>query len=766
MGHQGKTKKNRTESKSAIAGSPLNSQTAVIATDQAGSTRRAVMISILLAGTVFLAFGRILSNDFVYLDDRVYVTENEVVQKGLTRDGIVWALTATRASNWHPLTWWSHMLDCELFGLNPAGHHFSSLLLHALNTVLMFLLFRRMTGACWPSVFVAAAFGLHPAHVESVAWVAERKDVLSTCFGLLAAMAYVWYFERISIARYAIVFILFALGLSAKPMLVTLPFLFLLFDYWPLGRTHVASTNLQDRFTCFGKLFAEKVPLLLLAAASSFVTVLAQRAGGAMMTVTMASFEVRVANAVVSYAKYLLSAIWPAGLAVYYPHPLRMPPMVEVFLAGAVLAGVTIAVVVNLRKRPWLAVGWFWFVGTLVPVIGLVQVGGQARADRYTYIPYIGLFIMVAWSVREFLRVRNSAPTSTIQLIFRGAAIASLIAFAGATFVQAGYWSDSKRLFQRAIDVAPDNTHAHIFMAQTLVREGRVGDAVTHFAEAVRLVPNEPYNLADYGRALFESGRVDEAFASLEQALKLMPSHAGAHYFLGMAHQSKQRPREAIGHFQEALRLDPQLLRAHYEMGVCYLLMGRNIEAIEHFKSWLAVDPNSSETLMRLGRCYYDLGNASAALETFQKATEVNPNDAHAHASLAQYLSWEGDLVGAINRYEQALRLLPNYVEAANNLAQIYATVDDEKLRNVTRAIELAEHARQLTEDRDPVSLDTLAAAYAEAGRFGDAVKTINRAIEIAKSSGESLAASHFEQRRMLYESGKSLRQATFGEGR
>ncbi len=738
-------------------------------------------VALLLAIATFAAYARVLRNEFVYLDDRTYVTENAAVQEGLTWNGVVWAFSTTHGANWHALTWLSHMLDCQLFGLNPAGHHLTSVLLHVLNVVLLFHVLRRMTGAIRPSAFVAAAFGLHPAHVESVAWIAERKDVLSTFFGLLTAVAYIRYVERRTILRYAAVVGLFAVGLTAKPMLVTLPFVFLLLDYWPLRRFQDGANSHRGLSARLASLVVEKLPLLILAGVSSVVTVYAQRAGGAMMTEAMLSFEVRVANAVVSYAKYLAIAFWPSGLAVYYPHALKADSIVEVASAAAILGAVTLAVIAAARKHPHMLVGWFWFVGTLVPVIGLVQVGGQAMADRYTYVPYIGLFIMVAWGARSILQTeprgssRNLPPPlqrgdpggfpsepgaqatgrPLIAIAAHGCIFAVLLVLASAAFVQAGYWHDSKRLFQHALDVVPNNTQAHIFMAQTLVREGRVADAVPHFAEAVRIVPNEPYNLADYGRALYESGRTDEAAVQLEQAVKLMPTHSGAQYFLGVVRVKQNRSKEAIAHLQEALRLDPKLLHAHHYIGSAAADQRQFVQAIQHLQKWLAVDPKSSETLVKLGQCYSALGNADAARDTLQKAVDANPNDAYALAALAQIVSWQGNAAAAIELYERALKVAPDYPHAANNLAMIYATVDDAQFRNAARAVELAEHACRLTGYKDAVSLDTLAAAYAEAGRFDDAMKTISTAIEVAKASGEDQLVQYLEQRRAMYAAGR-----------
>ncbi len=773
----------------AVTNQPSSAEQAEALGASAVSRWRTAAVSALLAIVTFVTYARVLGNEFIYLDDRTYVTENTTVQQGLTWNGVKWAFSTTHAANWHPVTWLSHMLDCELFGLDARGHHLTNLLLHVFNVVLLFSVLRRMTGAIGASAFVAAAFGLHPAHVESVAWVAERKDVLSTFLGLLAMLAYVRYAEKHTMFRYLVVFLLFAVGLSAKPMLVTLPFVFLLLDYWPLRRMqNMTSATIGIAKRC-ALLLAEKLPLIFLAGASGATTVYAQRAGGAMMTQAMLPPQVRIENALISLVKYLAMACWPSGLAVYYPHPLEGYPIAEVAGAIVVISVITLFALFFARKHSYLPVGWLWFVGTMIPVIGLVQVGGQAMADRYTYVPYIGLFIMVTWGIRAVASVKQRsspkgdppplprgdtgvlAPVAGDQLsrrrfstiALRAVSVSVLVLLAAATWVQAGFWHDSKRLFQRAIDVVPDNTQAHIFIAQTLVREGRSADAAPHFAEAVRIVPNEPFNLTDYGHALVESGRMDEAAEPLERAIELLPSHAAAHYFLGVVRGQQHRPREAIQHLQEALRLDPKLLRAHDYLGSIYAETGQYVQAIAHLRKWLDVDPRSSPTLVKLGQCYFAVGNPDAARATMEQAADANPNDAYALAALAQVVWWQGEADVAIQLYERAVEAAPNYAAPLTNLAMIYATMEDPRLRNVNRAVELAEQACRLTGFKDPVSLDALAAAYAEVGHIDDAMKTISAAIEIARTAGDAKLVQYLESRRAQYSAGRALRSGDAG---
>lgn len=739
-----------------------------------------LVLGILLALSTFLVYARVLNHEFTYLDDRTYVTENPTVQKGLTWEGVKWAFTTVHGANWHPLTWLSHMLDCSIFGLEPGGHHFTSVTLHVFNVILLFYLLSRMTGSLWPSAFVAGAFGLHPAHVESVAWVAERKDVLSTCFGLLAMIAYVRYAKGPrphphprpsplegegsgagNAKAYLLVVGFFALSLMAKPMLVTLPFVLLLLDYWPLRRAHQESTPLGPPFLrgeAWWRLVVEKIPLLMLAAASSAVTVYAQRAGGAMMTEEMLSGEARLSNAIVSYGKYLWMTIWPAGLAVYYPHPLKAHPAAAVLAAALLLLALTAVALVLRKKHPFLLVGWLWFLGTLVPVIGLVQVGGQALADRYTYVPMIGLFIMAAWGVKGLVYPPVSPLFKGGGFAMRACGIIVLLLLSICTWVQTGYWRDSVTLFQRALDVVPNNTQGHLLMANALIRIGKVQEAVPHFGEAVRLVPNEPYNLTDYGQALLDSGKADQAAARLEEALALLPDFADAHYFLGVARIQQNRHAEAVKHLDTALARNPKLLKAHFYLGAAYEAQNNCSLAISHLQKWLQVDPRSVEALIKLSQCYVSMGREPEALSTLQKAWDINPKNPHPPALMGQIAAMGGEIESAIILYDKALAIDPHYADAANNLAQILSLHPAQHFRDGKRAVQLAEIAVAARKFQDPLTLDTLAAAYAEAGRFPDAMRTIDSAIELGRKLNDDDLMEHLESRRKVYAAGKPAR--------
>jgi protein O-mannosyl-transferase len=506
-----------------------------------------------LALLVFITYLPSLQSEFIFCDDPDYVSANPHVQPGLTRAGIVWAFGSDVGGNWHPLTWFSHMLDCQLFGLKSWGHHLTNLLLHAANTLLLFLVLRRMTGAAGRSFFVAALFGLHPMHVESVAWVAERKDVLSTFFGMLALLAYARYAEKSkgqspkSKVNYGLSLLAFACGLMSKPMLVTLPFMLLLLDYWPLQRL----STLNPRASTFGWLILEKAPFFLFSLVAGVITLRAQTAFGAMRTMTSFPLTVRVENALVAYVRYLGKLFWPTNLPFFYPHPGHWP-LATVLGAALLLLGISIAVWMTRRDRPYLLAGWCWFVVTLVPVIGLVQVGYQSMANRYTYVPFIGLFFSLAWLAETMTRRwRYQLPILAVL------AATIILACLPPARRQIGYWKNSEMLFQYASVVIDNNWLAYARLGLVFSKEGRTDEAISQYRQALRLNPDDAdthYNLAN---ALYRKGLLDEAIGEYQENLRLNPNDAGGHNNLGIALFQAGRRLEAITHFQEALRLKP-----------------------------------------------------------------------------------------------------------------------------------------------------------------------------------------------------------------
>ena len=520
-------------------------------------------IYLALALTTLAVFWQLHNYDFVHYDDNKYITENENVKAGLTTDSITWAFTTGHAVNWHPLTWLSHMLDCQLFGTNPGWHHLTNLLLHITNTLLLFAVLKRMTGALWQSAFVAAAFALHPLHVESVAWISERKDVLSTLFWMLTMAAYQRYVRRPGTSRYLLTLLVFAMGLMAKPMLVTLPFVLLLLDYWPLGRfglgqavrdtnrPNLQTTDAYPQRKPFIRLAWEKVPFFILSAISSIVTFLVQRSGGAVTITGILPLKIRIINAFISYLGYIVKCFWPSRLAVYYPHPGEKLSMWHAAVAALLLA-ISILVICLAQKHKYLPVGWLWYLGTLVPVIGLVQVGAQAMADRYTYIPLIGLFIIIAWGLPELLakwRYRKIALGASMLMV--------LLVLSICTWFQVGHWRNSITLFEHALDVTSENWMVHNNLGVVFNRCNEIDKAIEHCAEAVRIEPDYAEGHYNLGIALFRKGKVNNAIISWSETVRLDPAHHKAHNNLGAAFSQLGKVEQAIEHWREAVRLNP-----------------------------------------------------------------------------------------------------------------------------------------------------------------------------------------------------------------
>ena len=583
---------------------------------------RYLACGVLLVLVVF-TFHSDLGNGFTDYDDNIYVTQNTQVQQGLTWENIGWAFRSTEAANWHPITWMSHMLDCSLFGPNPMGHHLTSLLFHAVNTALLFMLLGNMTGAMWRSFFVAALFGLHPLRVESVAWVAERKDVLGAFFWLLTMFAYANYASESKVQEprskvfYGLALLCFVLGLMSKPMLVTLPFALLLMDYWPLRR-------FDDRKPV--RLFLEKVPFFLLAIAGSAITFIVQRNGGAVST--SSSFGARFANALVSYCRYVGKLFYPVDLALPYPRPDHWPAVTV--LRAAFIVGVISLIAIGLRKRHgYVFVGWYWFLGTLVPVIGLVQAGTQAMADRYSYIPSIGFLLLIVWSFYDITRrwfwLRTTALAFAVAMIFLCIAL---------TRLQIGYWKDSESLFRHAIEAIPDNWKAHDKVGVTLAKKGMTDEAIGHFQQALRIEPSDYMAYNDWGIALLDKGQFDAAIDRFQEALKLNPRDASAHYNWGLALAYQNHLNEAGAQFQEAVRLDPRHINAQFNWGLAFLREGQVEEAIERFQEALKLDPNHARAHYQLGIALLKLGRQKEATAHFNRTIELEPNNKGAREQL------------------------------------------------------------------------------------------------------------------------------------
>ena len=677
--------------------------------DEAPIMRREILICLFLVLATLTVYWQVGNYEFVNFDDDKYIIENFHVQKGLTRDSVIWAFTATHVSNWHPLTWLSHMLDFQLYGLNPSGHHLTNVFFHLVNTLLLFLVLKLMTGALWRSGLVAALFAVHPLHVESVVWVAERKDVLSTLFWMLTLWAYLGYTKRPGVKRYLVILLAFALGLMAKPMLVTLPFVLLLLDYWPLKRIELGQSAIglpaaSQPSTIANKpgaqafrLLLEKTPMFVLAAVSSVVTFIVQKSGGAVGALETYPFKIRMANALLSYVIYLKKMIWPQNLAVFYPHPGQSLPMWQAAGAGLLLVVVSIAVIRAGRRYPYLPVGWLWYVGTLVPVIGLVQVGDQAMADRYTYVSLIGLFIVVAWGVPDVARSwrygKSALALATGSL---------LVALMVSTSLQLKHWKNSLTLFDHAQRVTENNYLAHLNFGAALADQERTEEAISHYHRSLQIAPNYAKAYNNLGLALAQQGKNDEATAHYLKALQLNPDYARAHNNLGVVLTRTGEFEKAIAHYYEALtlepdwvevynnlanafltqgkfdqaifyyseilRLNPNYAEAHNNMAITLASLGRFLEASVHYSEALRLKPSSAEINNNLAVALFNLGKVQGAIAHYTKAIELSPNYSEAHNNLGNALLQQGKLSQAVSSFERALEIRPAYAEAHNNL--------------------------------------------------------------------------------------------------
>ena len=664
-----------------------------------------------------IAFQGVFSNGFVNFDDDLYVTGNPRVQKGLSWDNAGWALTTFEASNWHPLTWLSHMLDAQLFGLDAGKHHFTSLLLHAVNALLVLFLLVRMTGALWRSALAAFLFALHPLHVESVAWIAERKDVLSALLWLSALAAWIGYTRSRRPAPYALTLVLYALSLMAKPMAVTLPFTLLLLDYWPLrrlpfpGRGHPAELK---------ALVWEKAPLFAMSAASCAVTLAAQHVGGAMKTLEAYAFDERLANAAVSYGSYLGKLFWPASLAVFYPHP--HPGLGSWTAIGSLLAltGVTAAAFRLAGRAPYFLFGWLWYLGTLVPVIGLVQVGEQALADRYTYMPLLGPFIAIAWGLGgladRFPRARTAAA---------GLAAAVLAALLLLTRAQAGAWSDSETLFRHALAGHGDNALAHTSLGLALYEKGRPDEAMSHYREALRIDPGFFDARNNLGNALAKAGRKAEAIEQYREALRILPDSPKVLANLGLALMESDRLPEAAEYLEKAAKAAPESTDMEVLIGTALLKSGRTAEAEVRFNRVLAARPASPEALNGLGLVLARSQRLPEAVGRFQEALRAKPDFAEAHENLGVVLQRMGRVPEAIEQLRMALRLRPGSPNILNSLGLACARAG--------RFSDAAGYLEQVVALRPDfaAAFCNLGVAYDRMDRVADAIRCYERALEI-----------------------------------
>lgn len=676
------------------------------------------VISFLLVLVTVLAFWQVGRSGFINFDDNQYVTANNTVKQGITAKGIVWAFTTGHASNWHPLTWISHMTDVQLFGLHPAWHHVMSLLFHLANTVLLFLILHRMTKALWQSAFVAALFALHPLHVESVTWVAERKDVLSTFFWFFTMGAYALYAERPVLKRYLAVCAFFALGLMAKPMLVTLPFVLLLLDYWPLRRLELdlpedrakgrrkgkgrRTRPAIPRWTTVRPLLMEKAPLFALAALSCVVTFLSQSRGGAMPGMEILPFSARLGNVLVSYIAYMGKMLWPADLAVLYPHPVWWPSW-KVALGAVVLPLLTTVLVVRMgRKFPYAPMGWLWYVGTLVPVIGIVQVGSQAMADRYTYVPLIGLFVVAAWGIPELLKnfPRRRGALAALSAL-------CLLCLFIQTWRQVSYWRNNFTLYDHALAITERNGVIY----------------------------------TNRGVAYWMMGNYGAAIADIDKAIEINPRAALAYLNLGVAYTGLRDYARSVDAYSKAIEINPKQAAAYRHRGVTYYTgLADSRRAIADFTKAIEIEPDKPENHTSRGAAYVAVGEYARAVADFTKAVEISPGFAAAYHSRGATRGVLGDYPGAIIDFTTAIRINPRFAAAYHSRGTAYWAMGKqaEAIADFTRAIELNPYFALAYHDRG--------AAYYAVGDRARATADLARATQLdprrAPDNGRGRATS------------------------
>ncbi len=658
----------------------------------------------------FWTFFPVIHNGFVNFDDPVFLYENSHLRSGLTFDSIRWAFTNCEAGFWYPLTWLSHFMDFSLFGMRAGGHHFTSLLLHSINTVLLFLILRRATGNMWPSAFVAALFGLHPLHVEPVAWAADRKDVLCTTFLFLTVWAYLRYSEQLEKPNldskpfrssrfwYCLSLIFFCLGLMSKTMIVTLPLILLALDWWPLRRFPMAAQK-EVKPWPMRRLLLEKVPFLALALPAIWLTVRAQGGVNALPTTAEVSLTHRVANGILSYLRYVQQTVWPSNLAVHYPFPASFSIWIVIGCAALLLA-ITIAAVICAKTRPYLSFGWAWYAVSLLPIIGLIQIAGHAHADRYAHLPTIGLYIMITWGAFDILRhfhrrILLSAVSAAILLI--PCVILSR--------QQISYWKNSETLFRHALAVTPDDemahnnlgsalaekgdsdgaiaqwlealrlfpdfAEAHCNLGSVLARKGQLADAIAHLTEGVRLNSNNPNAHFDLANALLKSGHADEAIVQYQGSLELMPDNPLGYLNLGHALCARGRIDEAIAALRAAVRLKPDNPEAENELGMAYGMQGHLDEAAIHLGRALELNPGYAEAHCNLGIVLVNQNKVDEAIAHLQLALKENPDYAQAHCNLGVALGKKGNWDEALAHLHEALRLRPDYIDAQNNLQAV-----------------------------------------------------------------------------------------------
>ncbi len=698
----------------------------------------------LLVLAVALVFGKTLLFDFVNFDDGNLVYENPMVQRGLTADGFIWALTTKGLNMWYPLTWLSYMMDTQLYGPKPWGYHLTNVLLHVATSVILFLVLRQATGKLWASAFVTFLFAIHPLRAEAVAWVGERKSTLSGLFFVSTIAAYVAYARRpFSLPRYLAVAGLFTLGLLSKPSLVTLPFLLLLLDFWPLERWRppipgaAPTGGPATGGVSLSWLAIEKIPLVLLSAGASAAAVLSQ--GNNIASLESLSIPVRIANALNSYVVYVVQFFWPAGLAPFYPNSEHLPAW-QVAGACLVLVAVSVGAVMLWRKQPAVLVGWLWYLGTLVPMIGIIQIGSHARADRYTYLPDIGLAIALVWGLRYGMEQLLGAWPLRSRLY----GVAGTLAVAGFMWVawrQTEIWRDSGELWTHTLTCTSQNSTAHYCLGYFLANRGEDDEAIVHFQKALEIEPTYVDAHVNLASTLVRHGQIDQAIAHYRRALELDANYVSAHNNLGLALIDNGQVDEAIAHFRKALQIKPDAFQIHYSLAAALANRGQGDEAIDHFRRTIEIKPDFAEAHNGLGNALARRGKFEEAIAQFRKALEIKPDYAEPHYNLGLALAARGESDQAISHYRKALEIKPDYFKAHVNLGA--------ELADCGKVDEAIDHYRMALEIK-PDYADAyfnLGGAFARSGKPTEALENYQKALYLAQAQNNPALAKEIQSR-------------------
>ncbi len=772
--------------------------------DQNQTFPRTPVILILLTLGTLLLFSPVGKFDFVGYDDPYYVTENPRVQAGLTAEGLKWAFFELNspATYWHPISWVSHMVDCQLFGLKASAHHWMNVFYHIANALLVFFLLRKLTGSEWRSAAVAALFAWHPLQVESVAWVTERKNLISTLFFLLTLIAYARFAERLKTrgvadesplqalksrlasGDYWLVVVLFALGLMSKPMLVTVPCVLLLLDFWPLRR--VEGFQGAGARRAWVTLAVEKLPLLALSGISSWITIAGHHQLQYVVSGGQVPLGIRIANALYSYARYIGSTLWPTDLAAIYPYPTSWP-ISRVVMCLLLIGGLTVLFVWIGRRRPVFLVGWLWFLGTLVPVIGILQVGGQSIADRFMYIPLIGLLLIVVWGVGALME-KIGAPRMVAGVLAGIVGVAAI----GASRHQVKFWKDSQALFERALAVTEKNAIAHYNLGLALSLQGRATEAKLHYQKALEIAPAYTEARNNLAGAYYGEGNMDEAERHYREVLKVSPRHPLANENLAFVLEQKGNPQEALQYVLVSLKEQPSNMDTRFHLLALYGKLGRGNEAVAQAQEIERLRPNDPGLFFALGNAmlmqektseamayftkaiqlrpafpeaHYQLGNILAlsgkvpqALPHFAEVVRLDPKAAEPYVPYAMALAEVGRIDEAVEKLREALQIKPELLPALQRLGWFMAAHKEDRIRNGLHAVQYANTAVTLTREQDADSLDLLAAAFAEQGKFNRAIEEATKAIRVAKENNLAEYADQIQARLELYRQDKPYR--------